>query len=944
MALALRACNHDFGLKALLLFSYRHPGLVVFITVVLTVLLGWRIPELELDTSAEVLMPKRTEAWHEYERVRDTFGSDETVVIYAESPDLFSNEKLASLKAIANRLDALPFVERTDSLFSVNNIDGSSGFVESGPLVSKLPLSEAELSKARASALRNPLLLGNLIGEKAEATSISVYLKPDFDLKSLTNSQAVDSNLRLDEYMTVEIEAILLTERELWTDLFAIGGPIVRTEMTTAITNDQFTLLPASGLLLIVLIGLTLRSLREPLVPLLNAVIATIWLLGLMVLLGVPINMLNYIVPALIFVIGATEDVHVLAEYRMMRLSGLDREDAFTAAVQHLDLTLMLTGITTVLGFGASGISTIPALQQFGITAAAGMLIRFLMTLTLLPAWLKWFPSNITVAEPVVSSETVEEGSETSPSEIAPVIIQQAVDWIMRVPVSNPAMVLGVAGLMTIPALYFASKIQLDNDMLGFLDQKSTIVQQITKTTERLAGTKIVYLNLQGNPGDFRNASKLQQMHSIADALRKTEGVDSVIGLSDQLALVNREIRQGSETDYQAPQTDRLAAQLLMFFHAADLKPYVTPDYAESNMVIRLNVENSSALNGLVRDFRERLDSGEFGPLNYSLTGHSILINSAVDRLSLGQVSSLLVIGTLLFAIIALLFLSGRCGLQALLANLFAIIMVFGLMGLLGIPLNVGTCMVAAITLGIGVDDTLHLMVRYNRELKHLKDEHEAIRRSLLGEMVPVMVTSIALAGGFGLLMFSTFVPIQQFGMLSAFVVIVAVIADLILIPVMISTTRLITIWDILEFKIRKRLEDESDFFAHLTGWQVKKVILLSHLQKHEAGEWLIRQGDVGEHMYIIVDGELEVSVENHGKRIKLATLGPGDALGEIALITQDRRTADVQIMTDTKLLAIDWESLLKLKRYNPYLASQLYLNIAQILGKRLNRATSQVG
>ena len=248
------------------------------------------------------------------------------------------------------------------------------------------------------------------------------------------------------------------------------------------------------------------------------------------------------------------------------------------------------------------------------------------------------------------------------------------------------------------------------------------------------------------------------------------------------------------------------------------------------------------------------------------------------------------------------------------------------------------------VTLGIAIDDTLHLLVRYSRELKIHKDEKKGLRSSLLAEMPPILATSVALAGGFAVLSFSSFEPVRQFGLLSATVIVLAITADLIITPVLIGSVRLVTLWDLIGFNLRRALLEKSDFFQGFTSWQAKKIILASDIEEYKSGTRVIRRGDIGDKMYVVIAGELEVFLPRGDERISISKMRLGDIFGEIALVSKVRRTADIDAITDTRLLALDTQSLRRLQRFSPFLASHLFYNISQILGKRLaerNRDTS---
>lgn len=267
--------------------------------------------------------------------------------------------------------------------------------------------------------------------------------------------------------------------------------------------------------------------------------------------------------------------------------------------------------------------------------------------------------------------------------------------------------------------------------------------------------------------------------------------------------------------------------------------------------------------------------------------------------------------------------------------------MVFGIMGLAGISLNVGTCMVAAISLGIAVDDTLHLLVHFNREARALKDERLGVEAAIRDELRPIIATSVALAGGFAALALSSFQPVREFGLLSAAVMAIALATELVVTPLFLTKTRIVTLWDVLGLHLRSALLETSPFFDGLSRWQAKKVILASDIEEHPAGHTLIRAGDIGDKMYVTLSGDLEVSVGQGDHRKVVARLGTGDIFGEMAFVSHRPRTADVTATSDAQLLALNFSSLVKLRRLSPYLASQLLMNISRILCDRLAQATA---
>lgn len=950
-------------MQRLFKLCYRHAFLVIAIILAITGYSIWQAKGLQVNVSTDSLIPEDSPLRAEYEQVVKEFGSDQLALVYVQDDNLFSVEKLEMLKKLSKELKNLDEVQRVDSLFTVNDIRSVNGWVDTSPLLRKIPTSEEELAAKKQQAIDNPLMRRAIISSNGNATLITLYLKTQeeagaagekMDYDKLIHDKIRDILQGLNEPAKVELpvnadklpEAIrnALLEKaqasieqpvdytQQFQRVFQVGSPALHVYMADYIIKDQMVLLPIAMVVLVILIGLMMGSFQAAIIPVINAVIAAAWTFGLMVALDIPISMLNYIVPALILIIGATEDVHIINEYKEAKGEGALGPDAVLLIAQRIGLTLFLTGLTTTLGFAVTGLSALSIMQEFGATAALGMLARFVISITFMPAWLRIFGRFLRAQKHSESQEKKHVG----------LTARMCVFLETKLLLHTRRVILFFA-IIAIGCAVLIPQIRVSNDLISFLHPDAPVVEQLNTVATQLSGSKVIYVTFKGSPGDYKKAAKLKQIEAFSNWMRQDERLDTVTSLADYLALVNKAMTGGEEVDQRIPDDDKLIAQYLIFFHRSDLKPYVTGDFSSANIVLRSNLSDSSEVNALVADIENALSTGQFGRHGFSVSGKSVMVASAVDKIINGQVVSLTSMTAFLFLIIGGLFLSTRAASLAVLSNIFPVIVVFGVMAAFGVTLNVGTCMVAAITIGIAVDDTLHLMVRYNQELKRLKDEHKAIIAAVRAEFYPVLTTSLGLAGGFVILGFSSFVPVMQFGLLSAVVMIMALLADVILTPVLLSTTRLITLWDVLGFNLRKALIERSAMFEGLTKWQAKKLILLANLEERPEGEFIVREGDVGDSMYVIIDGELEVSKNIEGRRVVLSKLVLGDIFGEVALISDVKRTADVIAKSNTRLLRLNWSELENLQRYNPYLSSRLFLNLSRILGQRLKSSLERI-
>src|SRR2546425_7409772 len=261
-------------------------------------------------------------------------------------------------------------------------------------------------------------------------------------------------------------------------------------------------------------------------------------------------------------------------------------------------------------------------------------------------------------------------------------------------------------------------------------------------------------------------------------------------------------------------------------------------------------------------------------------------------------------------------------------------------MGLVGIPLNTSTAMIATVAIGIAVDDPVHHMVTYSRQLNENHDQRLAMFNTLRAEGRPIVYVSLALAAGFLTLVASNFVATVYFGALAAFVMLAAMVAELTLTPILMVSTPLLTVWDMVMLRMSGDVR-RAPLFAGLSRWEARKVALLGGLHEYEAGATVIVKGEIGTEMYMVVTGRVRVfdPLPDGGERT-LTALGPGGIIGEIGVLTQQAPSASVVAERRSQLPRLDRPALDRVRKWSPYTAAKLFRNIARMLAERLREAT----
>lgn len=905
-----------------ILWSRDHPVLVIILITLATLFFGYHARSIQIDASAEGMMIEHDPDRAFYDGMIQLFGSDNISVVYIRDRDLFSYDKLKAVEDVFYKLEKIHGVERVDGLFNTTNFKNVDGTLETSPLLDSIPKDSQALARVREDALRSPLLNKTLISPDGQGIAITVTAEH--------NTKDRKFNIRIAD----EIDRVIAPLQDKVDAVFQVGAPMTRRHLSSSMIGDQKRLVPLSIAVLLVMLVLGIRTANGGIIPLITGGLSILWTVGFMAWTGIPLNVLTVIVPSLLIVVGSTEDMHMVAEY----LEGLkhtgDRMKAIDFFGRRLGVTVLLTALTTYLGFLSIVLNDITLLKQFGWASSFGFLVNPLVTFSVIPVYLRYF------GEKKLPKQLRNAGGQEAGD-----IYQRWADRLAGFVVCHKRRILWISFMITGLIASGVFFVKLDNDLLGYFKPDSEIRVRSAQLQRELSGTQNFFLVLDGKEkGAFRDPLKLKKISEIQKFIEDSGLFDSSISLATHVAFINREMSGGKKEDFQIPAAAALVPQYLLFFTRQDLERYVTSDYRRANVIVRHHLSSSYELEKALRKLEDFIKI-RLGPdVDYKITGEGILINKAADTMAAGQISSLAVLLFVLFIIMAVLFVRIKAGFLSMASNIVPILMLFGIMGYFRIPLGVGTAMIADIAIGIAIDDTIHLMVRYNDYMKKLNDQTEALRLTLREEMKPVVTVTMGLTLGFAVMAFSNFVPLIYFGLLSAMVMALGLFAEFFITTSLLANTKLITLWDMLGLRLTREVIKGSPLFRNMSQWQIKKIVLMAHTQAEPRDSAIIRQGDKGRTMYMLLEGNARVEHRNpSGERVVLQDLGPGDVFGEIALVNEVERTADVVAMTDAKVLSIDWDSLERINRIFPRISSKFFLNISRILGRRLALANDQI-
>ena len=902
----------------LFMLGLKRPVAVTLFMVTATLFAAAGIPTLEIDTGLDSLIPASDPNRLIYQQVMGEFGSDNKTIIYIRDNNLWTPEKLSIIEGLHHDIERIDNVTSVDSLFNLHTIHGEDGKIESIPVLSEAPTTVEEALAAKARALANPLYIGNYFSDSGNVLAMIVSV--------VDKEEDSDFSRRIYQQM----ETLISEKRGNFDKLIQVGPPRINAELKRRLFDDFRLLGPLSAFILFASILFFMRSGISAVIPIVTSFLSIIWTFGMLGWTGVPINILSAMLPSLIIVIGSTEDTHMMAAYFRGLESNVEnsREKAIYYMAKHISLPLVLTVLTTALGFSSNILSGIGLIQHFAFAATFAMLANGIITILVVPLLLSVY------------------GTEKNTSAVDDTESTRLPDIILRVfryyQDNHPVSVLIFTTVMCGFFIYHASKLYVTNDPLSYIPSDSALIKDTKLIHDDLAGIKIFFIRLDSNKQNaFQRPENINKLVEIQRFMDKQGVFDQSISLADHLAFANREFR-GEYAARVLPATRQLVAQYLMFFHRSDLDSYVSHDYSRATIVVRHNINDSHTLNAYIDELQEVVKDIAGAGFKVNIVSKNLMVNDAAESLMVAQIKALALLLALIFIIMSVMFTSFRGGAIALVPAVIPIAMMFGVMGYLNIPLNPGTAMVAVIGIGIAVDGTVHLLARYNELCRHTSDYIGAVNTAVKEEATPLIISGIALSFGFGILLLSNFTVIAQFGALAAITMLFSIYANLLITPIIMTRVRLIGLHQIIGMTIDKKVLEESPLFKNMTNYQRRKAVLISELSEFEEGDLLVEQGTIGRDMYLILSGEAEVIRHDGCESRTLATLLPGTIFGEIGYIRETERTADVKALTKISALRFDYERMQKDLKFFPNIVAKLNFNISYILGERLADMVSQ--
>ena len=704
-----------------------------------------------------------------HDKMRDLFGSTEALVVGIEArpkdKDLFELETIKMIEEIHAMLEEHEVVEKVDSLARYQRTYNRGGMVATDYIFEDIETLEdnlEQLDMARIAMRDEDLALDTLITKDLRHTRI--IARTEYIVNGLDHKLKVVTDLR----NFINEKGYL----EKGYDIKFGGQPILNERFTVFSNSDSAWLNPTVAIIMMVVLGIVFRSVTGILAPwVVIGTVVTI-MMGLQAYLGYNITPVNQTLIPITMLLGMACTVHVMSEFYSLRtVSQLTALDASRELVRNLLKPIFFTQFTTSIGFAALYVTKLSPVREFSLLATMLPMIIFILAMTSLPAALS-FLNRLSLATKKAYDN----------------------DWLTRLTSSIPDFsyryrysILAV-GLMFITASFLsASYIKVDTNIFKFFKSDLKISKDLRYFDEKFKGSSNIDMMLDSESAEgIKEPVFLAKLDTLEAFLEKQEQSGKIVGYLDQLKQIRKAFSDNKQEFYKIPDSKSMASQLLLLFENSgpddDLSDIKDFDEQFTRITLPTINMNASEYNKFLDDMMRTINK-EFADLNVIPTGPMVMFQAQNEYTDKGISQSFMLSLTFISIVLFIIFWSIKYGAIAVFPAVVPIVFAGGCFAMLGKDLNLGSLIVGAMTMGIAIDDCIHVVSRYKLARSLGSSVEHSIKRAMTESGRAIITTSLALVIGFSTFLFARLVPMIDIGWLTTVIFTLALLGCLLFIP-----------------------------------------------------------------------------------------------------------------------------------------------------------------
>ena len=764
----------------------------IFILLIFTLLgFGYHSKDFRLDASSETLLIDGDPDLKYLKEISDRYGSKEFLILtYTPNERMISETSINNLLSLKYKIQSLDWVHNVVTLLDVPLLDNSDD-----PLQERLKnyktLKDEGVDTERGfkEIISSPVFRNFVISEDGKTSGIIVNIKKIDELKEIENKSKNEIEKYKDQIKKqnhqniLEIRDVIKSYENI--GKIHLGGiPMIADDMMTFIKSDIVVF--GIGVLLFIIgtLWFVFRKLIWIIVPISSCLFSVIIMTGILGLLGWKVTVISSNFIALMLILTMAMNIHMSTRFLQLREENPEKNifELITLTTNKMFWPILYTVLTTIIAFLSLIFSEIKPIIDFGWMMTLGLITSFIITFTLLPSLINFVPKEN------ISLQKYEDSFITN--------------FLSKISQQNHKFIFVITGIVILLSLIGIARLEVENSFINYFSKKTEIYKGMKLIDEKLGGTTPLEIILKfpkknkdeedefedwgdDNQNDEKywftkdKIDKIAAVHNYLDSLPQIGKVLSFSSIIDVATMLNNNKPLGTL------EMGVLYSKIPESIKTEIIDPYISIKDNEARISLRIidsqeNLRRNDLINKINFDLKNEIGLKEE---EFKLAGVLILFNNLLQSLFKSQILTLGLVMIGIFAMFYILFKNIKLSLIGVVPNFIAAFFILGIIGLLGIPLDMMTITIAAITIGIAVDNSIHYIYRFKEEFKNLNDYNKTISlcHSTVGRAI--LNTSITIVFGFSILVLSKFIPTIYFGIFTGLAMLLAMISVLTLLP-----------------------------------------------------------------------------------------------------------------------------------------------------------------
>ena len=751
--------------------SLKLPWLSVALTILLSAVFFYFMSQnSKMETNLDKYMPQDHPAFVYSDLAEEWFGINDGIIVAIENKNgIYNTATIDTLKQLTKVLQKMDEIEKSDvtSLYTADNIVGNEEGMDVKSFFKRVPKTEEKLKELQQNVRNNEMVYGRLVSTDETVTVIIAEIRDDVFTQEFYNEILELANA----FQTDDIK------------IHVAGRPIVEGTMALLGPADMKRMVPIVLLVITIVLYFMLRSIRSTLLTMLVVFFSTLWAFGLMAMVNIPIYAVSTMIPVMLIAIGVADGIHLYSHLHLFQRKNPDagKKEAVTDMIKHMWKPVVMTSITTAVGFISLLTSQVYPIKYFGIFTAFGVLVAMILSLVIIPAGIMIF------GLPKLKEKKKKTRNSSS-------LYQHYSIKVIRY---KKVSIFATAAIIIL-AIIGMQKIWINSSFLDKFEKDSEIVLTDKFINDHFGGTTSLNLILDadGKKDVFKNPEVLRLVDKMQTRLEnELEVVGTSFSLADYINRMNKVMNSDDEAFNTIPDSQDMIAQYLLLYEMSgdpeNLDKVVDYDYEKLNVTFQLKSDNSKAINSaltIIDTYED--DFSEMGiSMKYAGSGYKGLIFT--DLILEGQIMSLILSIIIVIVLLSFMFKNILAGVIGAVPILITALISFGVMGFLDIPLSTTTALLSSIAIGIGIDYAVHFIEQYRINALKTGDKELTAQKTMAHSGRAILFNAIVVIAGFLVLLFSVFPPNRELGALVSLNMFTSFVGTLTIMLVLLNVSKL---------------------------------------------------------------------------------------------------------------------------------------------------------